>query len=74
MKLPNFITAVEGIVDEEEMENLMDRQETVKQLTEKVITINNQNKQLIENAKSLVREIITSAVGDRKHSIIDRRI
>ena len=74
LKLPNFITAVEGIVDEEEMENLMDRQETVKQLTEKVITINNQNKQLIENAKSLVREIITSAVGDRKHSIIDRRI
>jgi hypothetical protein len=74
LKLPNFIAAVEDLVDEEEMKNLKNRQESVKQLTEKVITINNQNKQLLENAKSLVREIITSAVGDQKHSIIDRRI
>ena len=74
LKLPKFIAAVEGIVGEEEMEILKVKQQTVKQLTEKVITINSQNKQLLENAKSLVREIITSAVGDRKHSIIDRRI
>ncbi len=74
LKLPNFIAAVEDLVDEEEIENLKNRQKFVKQLTEKVMTINNQNKQLLETAKSLVREIITSAVGDQKHSIIDRRI
>jgi hypothetical protein len=74
LKLPNFIAAVEGIYSEDEIESLKDKQETVRQLSEKVITINHQNKLLIENAKNLVREIITTAVGDQKHSIIDRRI
>jgi hypothetical protein len=74
LKLPNFINAINGFAEEEEIDLLKEKQETVKDLTQKVIKVNGQNRHLIENAKSLVKEIITAAVGERKQSIIDRRI
>lgn len=74
LKLPNFINAINGFAEEGEIDLLKEKQETVKDLTQKVIKVNGQNRHLIENAKSLVKEIITAAVGERKQSIIDRRI
>ncbi|MBL1212556.1 MAG: hypothetical protein HND52_04245 [Ignavibacteriae bacterium] len=73
-KLPNFINAISGITEEGEIELLKEKQEVVKDLTQKVIKVNGENRHLIENAKSLLKEIITAAVGERKQSIIDRRI
>lgn len=74
MNVSLFIERTKQHWEEEELEILSQLLPELKELASEADKINEQNRYLIQNARSFIREIISAVVNAQKRSLIDRKI
>ncbi len=74
LKLSDLLEQAEGKMDEESFGSLSALSGEIKEKLHFILRTNEKNRGLIESSRSFIKEIITSVIGMKKRSLIDKKI
>lgn len=72
--IEDYLIAVAKNLDIQLQKEFLNFRNTIKETTQKIITINKQNKYLITHSRDLLNDIVSAIFSERKNSLLDRKV